>query len=69
MMVNLHAKKSVSGTLLIRGNLTLLLQLNKSRSVCIAGMEGIWKEAALTCFKVRLFTTLAVARKNKELHK
>jgi hypothetical protein len=32
-MVNLCAKKFVSGTLLIRGNLTLLLQLNKSRSV------------------------------------
>jgi hypothetical protein len=28
-------------------------------------MERIWKEAALTCFKVRLLTILAVATKNK----
>jgi hypothetical protein len=32
-MVNLCTKKFVSGTLLTRGNFTLLLQLNKSRSV------------------------------------
>lgn len=52
---------------MIRGYLTLLLKL-KSRGVYRWNRKEM-QGSALTCFKVRLLTILAVARKNKEPHK